>query len=352
MLSSQCSLKELDLSNNLLKDSGLQLLCEGLKSASCALHTLSLSQCGLSSLSCGALVSVLTSDSNSLTELDLSNNDLLDSGVKTLCSALKNPLCKLQTLRLSGCQVSKSGCASIVSALSSGASCLKELDLSYNHPGEAEAKQLTALFQDHQKKISLDHGGLERLQDGFCKYSYHLTFDLNTANKRIKVSDNNRRITVEREKQVYPDHSERFDYWKQVLCSEGLTGRKYWEVEVCGNVYIAVTYKGIKRKVTGEESCLGKNAQSWSLGSSEDETLSVLHQNRRRSLKKKESNKIGVYLDWDSGVLSFYEVSSKLKIHLHTIKTRFTEALYPAFRIKTEPVDSSVTLCKVLPNNR
>uniref|UniRef100_A0A8C6TZL3 B30.2/SPRY domain-containing protein n=1 Tax=Neogobius melanostomus TaxID=47308 RepID=A0A8C6TZL3_9GOBI len=315
-------------------------------------------------------------------------------------------------LMLSGCQVSKSGCASLISALSSETSCLTELDLSYNHPGETEAKQLTALFQDPQKKLrflsfltalsfeiiwkscklhnlphlllmvfpsySIDSAELSCLFVVFhylssCTVSVlftyltifrsidsskiyallssadacHLTFDLNSANKRIKVSDNNRRITVEQEKQAYPDHSERFDNWKQVLCSEGLTGRKYWEVEVWGDVYIAVTYKSIKRRGTGEESCFGKNAQSWSLGFSEDQKLSVLHQNRRRSLRKKESDRIGVYLDWDSGLLSFYEVSSEQKTHLHTIKTRFTEKVYPAFRIKTKPVNSSVTLCTV-----
>ncbi|KAI9999751.1 hypothetical protein NQD34_011594 [Periophthalmus magnuspinnatus] len=345
VLSSPCSLRELDLSCNPLQDSGALRLCEGLKKPDCALQTLRLSICGLSALSCEPLVYVLDSDRSSLTELDLSNNDLQDSGVKTLSRALKSPHCKLEILRLSGCQVSKSGCASLVSALSSGGSCLKELDLSYNCIEGTEAKQLTALFDHPQKKLSLDHGGEERLQNGFSKYACHLTFDQNTANKRIKFSNNDRRISLEKEKQSYPDHSERFDYWKQVLCAEGLRGRSYWEVEWSGDVYIAVTYKSIRRRGTGEESCLGKNALSWSLGCNE-EKFSVLHANRRRSFKK-SVHRVGVYLDWEGGVLSFYGVSSGQRTHLQTFKTRFTEEVYPAFRIKTQPSDSSVRLCPV-----
>ncbi|XP_055019324.1 stonustoxin subunit alpha-like [Boleophthalmus pectinirostris] len=247
--------------------------------------------------------------------------------------------------KLSGCQVSKSGCASLVSALSSGGSCLKELDLSYNCTGGSEAQQLTALFNHPQKKLNLEHGGEERLQKDFRKYACFLTFDQNTANKMIKFSNNERTISLEKEKQSYPDHSERFDYWKQVLCAEGLRGRSYWEVETRGDVYIAVTYKSIRRRGTGDESCLGKNEQSWSLGCTED-TCSVLHKNRRRSLKR-SAHRVGVYLDWEGGVLSFYDVSSDQKIHLQTFKTRFTEEVYPAFRIKTKPSDSSVTLCPV-----
>ncbi|XP_028297325.1 protein NLRC3-like [Gouania willdenowi] len=51
-----------------------------------------LSSCGLSKRSCAALSSVLSSQSSSVKHLDLSNNDLQDSGVKLLCVGLKSPL--------------------------------------------------------------------------------------------------------------------------------------------------------------------------------------------------------------------------------------------------------------------
>uniref|UniRef100_A0A8C5HAF6 NACHT domain-containing protein n=1 Tax=Gouania willdenowi TaxID=441366 RepID=A0A8C5HAF6_GOUWI len=58
-----------------------------------------LSFCGLSKRSCAALSSVLSSQSSSVKHLDLSNNDLQDSGVKLLCEGLKSPHCKLDYLR-------------------------------------------------------------------------------------------------------------------------------------------------------------------------------------------------------------------------------------------------------------
>ncbi|XP_028297745.1 NLR family CARD domain-containing protein 3-like [Gouania willdenowi] len=58
-----------------------------------------LSFCGLSKRICAALSSVLSSQSSSVKHLDLSNNDLQDSGVKLLCEGLKSPHCKLDYLR-------------------------------------------------------------------------------------------------------------------------------------------------------------------------------------------------------------------------------------------------------------
>ncbi|KAM9331721.1 protein NLRC3-like [Pholidichthys leucotaenia] len=109
-----------------------------------------LSSCKLSERSCEALSSLLSSQSSSLKDLDLSNNNLKDSGVKILSVGLGSPNCKLETLSLSGCLVSEEGCSSLVSALRSNPSYLRDLDLSYNHPGESGMKILSVLKEDPQ----------------------------------------------------------------------------------------------------------------------------------------------------------------------------------------------------------
>ncbi|KAJ0019893.1 hypothetical protein NQD34_007462 [Periophthalmus magnuspinnatus] len=343
VLSSQSSsLRVLDLSLNDLKDSELEMLSVGLKSPHCKLEQLSLSLCGLSPHSCGPLASVLSS--SSLTHLDLTHNDLQDSGVELLCSGLKSAPCRLEALRLSGCLVSQRGGAALASALSSAPSHLRELDLSYNHPGPS-AELLTAL-QDQRPLLSvrLDHAGAQWLTPGLRKYFCDLTLDPNTAQRKLKLSDNNKNVTCVWEEQPYPDHQDRFDLRPQILCSTGLTGRCYWEVQWSGWVYISVSYRGIGRKGNSKDSGFGANDQSWSLECSEG-GFSVLHNNKRTFLRQpwsSSSGTVSVFVDCPAGSLSFYTVSSDQLTHLHTFNTTFTQTLLPGFRLKT--YGSSVSL--------
>uniref|UniRef100_A0A3B1JJ99 NACHT domain-containing protein n=1 Tax=Astyanax mexicanus TaxID=7994 RepID=A0A3B1JJ99_ASTMX len=91
---------KLDLSNNDLQDSGVELLSAGLKSSHCKLQTLRLASCNLGVRTCESLKSVLKLENSSLKELDLSSNNLQDSGVELLSVGLKSSHCKLQILRL------------------------------------------------------------------------------------------------------------------------------------------------------------------------------------------------------------------------------------------------------------
>ncbi|KAL1276431.1 hypothetical protein QQF64_036054, partial [Cirrhinus molitorella] len=131
--SSNSILRELDLSNNDLKHSGVKLLSDGLKSPDCQLEILRLCGCNLTAHSCESLSSVLQSSNSVLRELDLSNNYMKHSRVKLLSDGLKSPDCQLEILRLCGCNLTTRSCESLSSALqSSNSNILKELDLSNN----------------------------------------------------------------------------------------------------------------------------------------------------------------------------------------------------------------------------
>ncbi|XP_053725600.1 NACHT, LRR and PYD domains-containing protein 12-like [Synchiropus splendidus] len=158
VLSSPSScLTHLDLSNNNLFDSGVELLSAGLESP---LETLSLSFCQLSQRSGSLLASVLSSPSSSLTHLDLSYNKLKDSGVELLSAGLKSPHCHLETLRLRFCHLSERSCSLLASVLSSPSSSLIQLDLSYNKLRDSGVELLSAGQQSphcHLKSLGSEH---------------------------------------------------------------------------------------------------------------------------------------------------------------------------------------------------
>ncbi|CAL8290445.1 unnamed protein product [Lota lota] len=352
LLSSEEELDVFDLKKYSASEEGLLRLLPVVKASKTSL----LNGCHLSERCCEALASVLSSNSSSLRELDLSTNDVQDSGVKLLSAGLGSPHCTLETLRLSGCLVTQEGCASLASALSSNPSHLRELDLSYNHPGDSGVTLLSAVLEDPHWRLDtlrVEHGGVWRLKPGVKKYACELTLDPNTAHRHLSLSEDNRKVTWVREEQSYPDHPERFDSHHQVLCREGVTGRCYWEVEWEGGVEIGVTYRGITRRGEGDDSRLGMNNKSWSLDY-DDGGYSAWYNGSRTDIRLPPagSNRVGVYLDRPAGTLSFYRVSpdvggsSDTLTHIHTFQSTFTqEDLLPAFWLGW--YGDSVSLCRL-----
>ncbi|XP_035381156.1 NACHT, LRR and PYD domains-containing protein 12-like isoform X2 [Electrophorus electricus] len=141
-------LRKLNLTENLVGDSGIKQLSLGLENPHCKLESLWLKHCDITDKGCAALVSALGLNLSHLRMLDLSRNKLGDSGVKLLSDMLKDTRCKIKSLGLCDCDVTDEGCAALASALTSNPSHLRELNFYWNKLGDSGKKQLHALKDD------------------------------------------------------------------------------------------------------------------------------------------------------------------------------------------------------------
>lgn len=168
-----------------------------------------------------------------------------------------------------------------------------------------------------------------------------LSVDLNTVHTRLKLSNGNRRISETRVQQKYPDHPNRFRLYPQAMCTEALTDRCYFEVECDGGVGVAVAYKTSDRN---QNIMAVKNPFPALLF---QDCKLRLWQNNEVTCDfpvSARSKRVGVYVDFKHGSLSYYSVRNDRLTHLHTHHTTFKDCLYTGFMLLP---DSSVTLCEM-----
>ncbi|KAL1261308.1 hypothetical protein QQF64_006573 [Cirrhinus molitorella] len=107
--------------------------------------------------------------------------------------------------------ITEVGCSSLASALDSNTSQLRELDLSYNHPGHLGKKLLSAKKEDPNcklEKLHVEKGGECRMKPGLRKYVCQLTVDESTVHPRLKLSNGKKKISETTEEQKYPGFSQ------------------------------------------------------------------------------------------------------------------------------------------------
>ncbi|XP_075175684.1 E3 ubiquitin/ISG15 ligase TRIM25-like [Anomaloglossus baeobatrachus] len=158
-----------------------------------------------------------------------------------------------------------------------------------------------------------------------------ILLDVDTAHRVVKISEDLKTAKISEEKQERPKSSGRFVTYSQVLSRCGLSsGRHYWEVEwnQIGGNDIGMCYPSIERK--GDESEMGYNDKSWCLHMYDGE-YNVWYNSVGLALSEKPTcPTLGVFLDYEAGRLSFYELCDPIR-HLHTFTASFTEPLHVAF---------------------
>lgn len=108
-------------------------------------------------------------------------------------------------------------------------------------------------------------------------------------------------------------------------------GQHYWEVRFDKESKAFAV--GVALRSLGRFDQLGKSSASWCIHLNNwlQQSLTAKHNNKARTLDCTIPNRIGVYVNYDEGVLSFY--NSKTKQLMHTFKTKFPQPVIPAFMV-------------------
>uniref|UniRef100_A0A3P9JM71 Si:dkey-46i9.6 n=1 Tax=Oryzias latipes TaxID=8090 RepID=A0A3P9JM71_ORYLA len=161
------------------------------------------------------------------------------------------------------------------------------------------------------------------------KYSVDVTLDPDTANPWLQLSQDRRQVRHLGAWQDLPDHPDRFDTVVIVLGREGFTsGRHYWEVQVGDkdDWYIGVARSSVNRK--GRIS-VSTTQGYWALALKKGQGYRVSTAPALQLSLESKPKRVGVYVDYEEGQVSFYDV--KARTHIYTFEASFTERIRPFF---------------------
>ncbi|XP_067110818.1 E3 ubiquitin-protein ligase TRIM39-like [Osmerus mordax] len=175
---------------------------------------------------------------------------------------------------------------------------------------------------------------MEKLPDTELKriqqYAVDVTLDPDTACPELILSEDGKQVRDGDIEQDLPDNPERFDFCIHVLGKQGFSsGRFYYEVQVEGNTEwdLGVVRESINRK---GEITLSPEDGYWAVClRNGDEYKALAVPPVLLSLRQKPQ-KVGVFVDYEEGLVSFYDVEARSHIYFFTGCT-FTEKLYPLF---------------------
>ncbi|XP_017541286.1 E3 ubiquitin-protein ligase TRIM39-like isoform X1 [Pygocentrus nattereri] len=192
---------------------------------------------------------------------------------------------------------------------------------------ETLRRALIQLQEEINKEMeNLPEIKLKRIQ----QYVVDVTLDPDTAHPSLVMSDDGKQVRDGDTEEKVPDTPERFDECVSVLGKEGFSsGRFYYEVQVSGKSEweLGVTTKSSNRK--GEITLSPENGY-WTVWLRNKTRYKALDTRPVLLSLKQAPQKVGVFVDYEEGLVSFYDVEARSHIYSFTGQS-FTEKLYPYF---------------------
>ncbi|XP_049338568.1 zinc finger protein RFP-like isoform X1 [Astyanax mexicanus] len=184
--------------------------------------------------------------------------------------------------------------------------------------------QLQEALSEEMEKLS--EIKLKRIQ----QYAVDVTLDPDTAHPKLILSDDGKQVKHGDIRQNVPDSPQRFNQCPCVLGKEGFSsGRFYYEVQVRGKSKwdLGVTRESSNRK--GELTASPEDGE-WSICLRNETQYEALDSPPVLLSLNQVLQKVGVFVDYEEGLVSFYDVETSSHIYSFTGQS-FTEKIYPVF---------------------